>query len=118
MSAPVITLFIPQRQVPFELSQKSGIGASIAGTSQQPSQETNTPATRTSKGKELETNIQTTKQSTMSKQPKTSKEEAQIHTPPTQGNVGEPSVLQTPLNEERNKKRDRETTTPASEPSG
>lgn len=32
--------------------------------------------------------------------------------------MGEPPVLQTPLDEERNKKRDRETITPASEPSG
>jgi len=32
--------------------------------------------------------------------------------------MGEPPVLQTPLNEERNKKRDRETNTPANEPSG
>lgn len=32
--------------------------------------------------------------------------------------MGEPPVLQTPLNEERNKKRDREKTTPASKPSG
>lgn len=38
-------------------------------------------------------------------------------TPPTQGNVEETPSLQTPLNKERNKKRDMETTTPASEPS-
>ena len=31
--------------------------------------------------------------------------------------MGEPPVLQNPLNEERNKKRDRENTTPASGPS-
>jgi len=39
-----------------------------------------------------------------------------MQTPPTQGNV-EPPILQTPLNEERNKKRDRELATPASGPS-
>jgi len=53
----------------------------------------------------------------MSKQPETFKEPAHIHTPPTQVNVGEPPILQTPLNEEKNKKRDREVDTPASEPS-
>lgn len=74
-------------QVPFELSQRSGIGPSIAGTSQQPSQEISIPATRTSKGKELKTNIQITEQSTMSKQPEASKEKSQMPTPPTQINV-------------------------------
>jgi len=29
----------------------------------------------------------------MSKQPETSKEQAQMQTPPTQGNVGEPPIL-------------------------
>lgn len=47
--------------------QRSGIGAYIARTYQQHSQETNTPATRTSKGKELETSIPAIGQSTMSK---------------------------------------------------
>ena len=61
-------------QVPFELSQRSGIGASSDGTSQQPLQETSTPATGTSKGKELKTSFQIIEKSTMSKQPKTSKE--------------------------------------------
>jgi len=42
-------------QVPFKLSQKSRIGTSTAGTSQQPPQEANIPATGTSKGKEIET---------------------------------------------------------------
>ena len=50
----------------------------------------------------------------MSKQPETSKEQAQMKTPPTQVNVVEPSILQTPLNEERTKKRDREVATHAS----
>lgn len=54
-------------QVPFELSQRSGIGASSVGTSQQPSQETSTPTTGTLKGKELETSFQHTEQPTMSK---------------------------------------------------
>jgi len=54
----------------------------------------------------------------MSKQPETSREQAQVQTPLTQVNIGEPPVLQTPLNEERNKKRDRETTTPTNGPTG
>lgn len=53
----------------------------------------------------------------MSKKLETSKEQAQMHTPPTQGNVGEPPILYTPLNEERNKRRDREVATLASGPS-
>lgn len=53
----------------------------------------------------------------MSKQPKNYKDQAHIHTPPTQVNVGEPPILQTPLNEENNKKRDRELATPTSGPS-
>lgn len=54
----------------------------------------------------------------MSKKPETSKEQIQIPTPPTQTNVEETLVLQTPLNGERNKKRDRETTAPTSETPG
>ena len=42
----------------------------------------------------------------MTEQPKTSKEQAQIQTSPTQINVAEISILQTPLNEEKGKKRD------------
>lgn len=41
-----------------------------------------------------------------------------MQSPPTQINITEPPVMKTPLNEERNKKRDREKTTPASEPLG
>ena len=52
-------------QVSFELSQRSGIGASIVGTSQQPPQEASTPATESSKGKEIETNFQITTQPSM-----------------------------------------------------
>lgn len=54
----------------------------------------------------------------MSNQPVISKEQGQTPTPLAQTNVEEILVLQTPLNEERNKKRDRETTTPASGPTG
>jgi len=61
-------------QVPFKLSQISGVGASSARTSQQPSQETSTPITGKLKGKELETNFQHIEHHAMSKQPKTSRE--------------------------------------------
>lgn len=50
----------------------------------QPLQEISTPIIGTSKGKELETSIQTTEQSTMSKQPEASKEQSQMPTPLTQ----------------------------------
>lgn len=42
-------------QVPFQWSQKSAIGTSSTGTSQQLPQEANLLATGTSKGKEIET---------------------------------------------------------------
>jgi len=45
-------------QVSFKLYQRSGVGASSAGTSQQPSKETIILATGSSKGKELETIFQ------------------------------------------------------------
>ena len=54
----------------------------------------------------------------MSKQLETYREQAQIQNPHTHINIGEPRILQTTLNEERNKKRDRETTTPTSGPLG
>jgi len=97
-------------QVPFKLSQQSAIGTSTAGTSQQPPQETNILATGTSKGK----GIETTKQPTMTNQPGMSKEQSQVQIPLAQTRAAKIPALQTPLNEERNKKRDRETTTPIS----
>ena len=53
----------------------------------------------------------------MSKQSETSQKQAQTQARPTQVNIGEPPILQTPLDEERNKKRNREVATPASGPS-
>ena len=100
------------RHVFFQLSQGSKKGASSVGTSQQPPPEVNIPATSTPKGKEVET----TEQPTMTDQPKNSKEQGQEPTPPPQTKAVETPVLQTPLNEERGRKRDKETTTPASRP--
>lgn len=54
----------------------------------------------------------------MSDQSEISKEQGQMPTTLAQTNVAETPVLQTPLNEERNKKTDRETTTPTSGPTG
>ena len=53
----------------------------------------------------------------MSKQPKISQEQAQTQTHLSQVNMGDPSVLQTPLNEEKSLKRDREVATLANGPS-
>jgi len=61
-------------QVRFESSQRLGISASIAETSQQHSQDTNTLVTGTSRGKGPEINIQATKKSIMSKKLETYKE--------------------------------------------
>lgn len=52
----------------------------------------------------------------MSKQPEISQKQAQTQAHPAQVNMGEPPILQTLLNEERNKKRDREVATPTSGP--
>ena len=70
-------------QVRFESSQRSGISACTAETSQQHSQDTSAPVIGTSKGKGQETSTQATKQSIMSKQPENSKKQAQIQAPPT-----------------------------------
>jgi len=52
----------------------------------------------------------------MADQPDTSKEKSQGQGPSTQTMVPEIPVLQTPLNEERGKKRDRQEDTPVSGP--
>ena len=53
-------------------------------------------------------------QETVIEQPTTSKEQSQGQAPPLQTEVLQVTALQTPLNEERGKKRDREETTPPS----
>ena len=54
----------------------------------------------------------------MSQQQETAKEQVQMPTPLVQNIAKGPPSLQTPLHEEKNKNRDRETTTPTSEASG
>ena len=83
-------------QVSFKLPQQTGVGTSSARTSQQPIQEANTPVSGSSKGKE----VAGTEQQAMTDQ------EGQI--PPVQTKAVEILALQTPLNEEKGKKRDRE----------
>ena len=91
-------------QVSFKLPQQTRVGTSSAGTSQQPVQETSTPVTGTSKGKEM-VEIE---QPAMTDQ--------QGKTPPVQTKTAEVPTLQTPLNEEKGKKRDREDPTPMGGP--
>ena len=90
-------------QIPFTLPQHIGAGTSSSTTSQQPAQESAPPA-ETSKGKE----VLHSEQETMADQPDASKEQG----PSTQTKVPEILVLQTPLYEERAKKRDRQQETP------
>lgn len=52
----------------------------------------------------------------MTDQPTISKEQCQVQIPLAQTKAAEISALQTPLNEERHKKRDRKTTTPINGP--
>ena len=96
-----------------EQVQKSGIGPSSVETSQKNLQETNTSATAVSKEKEKEASAQIT----MEEKPKTFRDQAQQQISPTQTNVAESSILKTPLNEEKGKKREAETTTPITKPS-
>ena len=65
-----------------------------------------------SKGKEKEVDIQVTEKFTMTELPETSKEQGQVQISPTQTNVAKISILQTPHNVEKGKKRDAEATTP------
>ena len=94
-------------QVSFKLPQQTGIATSSTGTSQQPAQTTSTTVTGTSKGKE----INTSEHPIMTGQPATSKEQSQEKVSQDQAKAAEIPALQTPLNEERGKKRDREEAT-------
>lgn len=86
-------------------------GSSSARTLQQNLQEISTVAVE-SKGKEKEPDIQIIEKFIMTAQPETSKEQGQGQIPPTQISEPEISILQTPLNIEKGKKREAETTTP------
>lgn len=93
----------------FKLPQQVREGTSTTVTSQA-AQEKTTPAACIAKGKE----VVDVEQETMTEQPTTSKEQSQGKAPPPQTEAPQIPTLQTPLNEERGKKRDREETTPAS----
>ena len=88
-------------QVSFKLPQHTGGDTSFARTSQQPTQKASTGS---AKGKE----VIGSEQDIMTDQPATSKEQGQGQVPPTQTKAPETPALQTPLNEERGKKRDRQ----------
>lgn len=91
-------------QVSFKLPQQTRVGTSFARTSQQPIQETNKTVIGSSKGKK----VAGTKQQAMIDQ--------QGKNPLVQSQVVEIPKLQTPLNEEKCKKRDRGEATPISGP--
>ena len=98
-------------QVFFKLPQHIGADTSAATTSQQPAQE-NTPPTGASKGKEV---LHSEKQE-MTDHPTSSQQQGQGKIPTAQTNAPEIPVLQTPLNEQKGRKRDREEATPISGP--
>lgn len=85
------------------------MGTSTAAASQA-AQKISTSATGTTKGKEV---LDAGKE-IVTEQPTTSKEQSQGQAPPQRTETLQVSALQTPANEERGKKRDREETTPAS----
>lgn len=94
-------------QVSFKLPQHIGGDTSFAETSQWPSQKASAAST---KGKQ----VIDSEQETMEDQPDTSKEQGQGKVPPAQTKAPEVPILQTPQNEEKSKKRDREEGTPTS----
>ena len=101
-------------QVSFKNPQPTGESSSTPTIAQQVAQERTTPATGTAKGKELVV----VEQEIMEEQPTTSKEHSQGQAPSLQTQAPEVPTLQTPLPEERSKKRDREETTPTSGSTG
>ena len=84
-------------------------GSSTAAASQA-TQEPSTSATGTTKGKE----VMDAEQEIVTEQPTTSVEQTQGQAPPQQKEALQVPALQTPANEERGRKRDREDSTPAS----
>ena len=92
-------------QVSFEMPHHIGGDTSFAGTSQQPLQKANKAS---NKGKE----VIGREQKRIADQPDTLREKSQGQGPSTQTKVPGIPVLQTPLNEERGKKRDRQEDTP------
>jgi len=94
------------------LPQQTRFATSSAGISQQPAQTTSTTVTRTSKGKEIDTS----EHPIMKSQLATSKEQSQEKVSQDQAKTAEILALQTRLNEERGKKREREEATPISGP--
>lgn len=92
----------------FSLSRDLEAGTSSATTSYHPSQEGD-PLVDTSREKELQ---QPEHQGAMADRPDTVKYQSQGQAPSTQASAPEAPVLQTPLNEERAKKRDIQEETP------
>ena len=92
-----------------------GEGTSSAAVSQQPDQ-VSAPPIDISKGKEVQHSEQqvhhSEQQEIMAEWPVSTDEKSQGQDPSTQAKVMEIPVLQTPLNEERAKKRDRQEETP------
>jgi len=95
-------------QVFFSLPQDLEVGTSAAATSQHPAQEAD-PLAEISRAKELQ---QPEQQEAMADRLDTVKDQSQGQAPSTQTSAPEALVLQTPLNEERAKKRDRQEETP------
>jgi len=96
-------------KVTIKLPRQVGERTSTAAVSQA-AQDRTTPTASTAKGKE----VIDTEQETIAEQPTTSKEQGQGQAPPLQTKAPQILELQTPLNGERSKKRDREETTPTS----
>jgi len=94
--------------VTFTLPQHIGVGTSSATTSQQLAQES-APPVGTPKGKEVQHSEQ---QDTMADRRDSAEGQNQGQGPSTQTKAPEIPVIQTPLNEERAKKRDRQEETP------
>ena len=97
------------QQVIFKQPIQVGEGTSTAAAAQT-TQQASTTTTTTTKGKE----VMDVQQETEAGQPNTSKDQSQGQAPLQQAEAPQIPVLQTPLNEERGEKRDREEVTPPS----
>ena len=102
-------------QLFFRAPQHLGEGTSSTTTSQQLAQ-VSAPTATTDKGKGVQHSEEQVKnleqQETMANRPTSTDEQSQGQDPSTQEKVTKIPVLQTPLNEERAKKRDRQEETP------
>lgn len=91
--------------------------ASTTDTSQRNAQETSAPTAKPPQEQDQGKSTPASEQPEKLEQLEISKDKAPPQPNPVQVNMGNPPIMHTPLNEEKNLKREREVATPASGPS-